>query len=263
MEQFAQNWNGKQTRNSLQMNINDLESLIDSDRFGIKTAKVNNPELLTFTTLELLKQNNFQLVISRIPSENIDLLNFLEDYGFRVKDIQLTYKFDIQKQKINYHYLNPDILVREGNSHDIEQLTQIAVDCFWQYGHYFADKKLSLSDCMEVYKDWTIKALLDKKVADKFFVAEYENSLLGYLFFKLNVSGGTVYSYSGLGAVGSASRGKNVFSTLAIKSLEWAKTEGHLWQEHNVLNINYPVNKVFSKLGFSNYKSETTLHAWL
>lgn len=245
------------------MDINKFESIIDSNRFGYKTAKINNTELLTLSTLELLCKNNFEFVISRVPSENIQLINFLEDNGFRIKDIQLTYKFDLQKQEINYDYLNHDINVREGNSDDLAQLSKIAVDCFWNYGHYFADSRLNKSDCMEVYKDWTIKALLDKKVADKFFVAEYEYNLLGYLFFKLNECEGNIYSYSGLGAVGSASRGKNIFSTLAIKSLEWAKSEGHEWQEHNVLNINYPVNKVFSKLGFSNYKSETTLHAWL
>jgi hypothetical protein len=245
------------------MNINEFESQIDSERFGVKTAKINKPELLTLSTLELLKANNFQLVISRIPSENIDLLNFLEENKFRIKDIQLTYKFDLQKQEINYGYLNNEIIVRQGNSNDIEQLTQIAEDCFWNYGHYFADKNLNQSDCMEVYKDWTVNAMLNTKVADKVLVAEFENKILGYLFFKLKVIEEGTYSYSGLGAVSSNNRGRNVFSTLAIKGLEWAKAEGHLWQEHNVLNINYPVNKVFSKLGFFNYKSETTLHAWL
>jgi len=86
---------------------------------------------------------------------------------------------------------------------------------------------------------------------------------LGYLFLNLKRFENKQYSFGGLGAVSSESRGKNVFSSLVIKSLEWAKTEGHLWQEHNVLINNYPVNKVFSKLGFSNYKSETTLHVWL
>ena len=238
-------------------------SIIDTNRFGVKTAKINNSKILTLDTFELLKKNDFKFIISRVPSENIELINFLEDHGFRIKDVQLTYKFDLGKQEINTDYLNKEINVREGNSNDIEQLKKIAIDCFWEYGHYFADSNLNKMDCMEVYKDWTINALLNKNVADKFFVAEVENRLLGYLFFKLKLAENKYYSYSGLGAVSSESRGKNVFSTLVIKSLDWAKSEGHLWQEHNVLNINYPVNKVFSKLEFSNYKSETTLHAWL
>jgi hypothetical protein len=66
-----------------------------------------------------------------------------------------------------------------------------------------------------------------------------------------------------LGAVASVGRSQNIFSTLAISSLEWAKSEGQIWQEHNVLNINYPVNRVFSKIGMSVYKSELTFHSWL
>ena len=72
------------------MDINKFESIIDSNRFGYKTAKINNTELLTLSTLELLCKNNFEFVISRVPSENIQLINFLEDNGFRIKDIQLT-----------------------------------------------------------------------------------------------------------------------------------------------------------------------------
>ena len=245
------------------MENNGFESKIDSLRFGVKTAKINDPELLTLDTIKFLKKKDFKFVISRVASENIKLINFLEDHGFRIKDIQLTYKFDLMKQEINTHYLNNEITVRDGNPSDIEQLKTIATDCFWEYGHYFADSNLNKLDCMEVYKEWTVNALLDKKVAEKFFVAEFEDKLLGYLFFCLKNTGSKQYSFSGLGAVGSESRGKNVFSTLAIESLNWAKSEGQIWQEHNVLNINYPVNKVFSKLGFSNYKSETTLHAWL
>jgi hypothetical protein len=245
------------------MENNSFESKIDSQRFGIKTAKINNPELLTLDTIKFLKKKDFKFVISRVASENIKLINFLEDNGFRIKDIQLTYKFDLVKQKINTHYLNHEITVRDGNPNDMEQLKTIAVDCFWEYGHYFADSNLNKLDCMEVYKEWTVNALLDKKDLEKFLVAEHENKVLGYLFFKIKNIENKQFSFGGMGAVSAESRGGNVFSTLVIEGLNWAKDSGHLWQEHNVLNINYPVNKVFSKLGFSIYKSETTLHAWL
>ena len=243
--------------------MNDLISKIDSDRFGIKVAKINDPKFITPLTFSQLKNDGVKLVISRVPSEQIALINAMEDLGYRVKDVQLTYKFDLNKNEISYNYENKTLVIREANKNDVEQLKNIAVDCFWEYGHYFADPNLRKSDCMEVYIDWTMNAVLDSNFADKFFVAEFENKILGYLFFKLKGIEKGIYSYSGLGAVSSESRGGNVFSTLVIKSLEWAKSEGHLWQEHNVLNINYPVNKVFSKLGFSNYKSETTLHLWL
>ena len=82
------------------MDINQYESYIDTKRFGFKTAKINNAENLTLDTFNLLKKNDFKFIISRVPSENIELINFLEDNGFRIKDIQLTYKFDLEKQEI-------------------------------------------------------------------------------------------------------------------------------------------------------------------
>lgn len=238
-------------------------SSIDTARFGFKIAKINNPNFLDYKTILSLKQEGVHLIMSRVPSENIQLINQMEDWGYRVKDVQLTYKFDLQSNDIQYQYLNKELIVREGLPKDIDKLRIIAEDCFWNYGHYFADKNLDKSNCMEVYKDWTQRAVLDKTVAGKIFVAEKNDEVIGYLFFRIDELNQKRYAYSGLGAVYSKSRGKNVFSTLCIRALEWGRSQNHDWQEHNVLNINYPVNKVFAKLGFSNYKSETTMHLWL
>ena len=238
-------------------------SPLDTSRFGFKIAKFNESKLLEYETLLKLKRDDVKLVISRVPSDDIALINRMEDWGYRIKDVQLTYKFDLHRNDIQYQYLNEDLIVRDALPKDIDKLRIIAEDCFWNYGHYFADKNLDKNNCMEVYKDWTQRAVMDKAVAEKMFVAEKNDEVIGYLFFRINELNQKRYAYSGLGAVYSQSRGKNVFSTLCIRSLEWGKSQNHDWQEHNVLNINYPVNKVFAKLGFSNYKSETTLHLWL
>lgn len=241
----------------------DHVSPLDTSRFGFKIAKINNLDDLKFETLLKLKHDDAKLVISRVPSENIQLINQMEDWGYRIKDVQLTYKFDLHRNDIQYQYLNEELIVREALPKDIDKLRIIAEDCFLNYGHYFADKNLDKKNCMDVYKDWTQRAVQDPTVADKMFVAVKNEEVIGYLFFKINELNNQTYAYSGLGAVYSKSRGKNVFSTLCIRALEWGRSQNHDWQEHNVLNINYPVNKVFAKLGFSNYKSETTLHLWL
>ena len=243
--------------------IDSFESKQDTARFWIKTAKINNPEYLTKFVLDALRESDFKFVITRIKSENLQLINTLEDLDFRLKDVQLTYKFEINGSPICCDFFNPDIIIREATIDDIAALRIVAEDCFRDYGHYFADEKLDKESCMEVYREWTEKAVLSKDASVKFFLAEQSGIVLGYLFFGIKDLENGRYSYGGLGAVGSKNRSKNVFSTLVIKGLEWAKQENHIWQEHNVLNINYPVNRVFSKLGFYIYKSETTLHAWL
>ena len=58
------------------MENNSFESKIDSLRFGIKTAKINDAELLTLDTIKFLKKKDFKFVISRVASENIILINF-------------------------------------------------------------------------------------------------------------------------------------------------------------------------------------------
>jgi hypothetical protein len=243
--------------------IEFLESTIDTSRFGFKVAKINDKQFLTKEIFQELKKNDFKLIISRIPGEDLQTINFMEANGFHLKDVQLTYKFDLMKNQIDYEYFNEQIVVREATAEDIDSLKEIAAECFWNYGHYFADDKLDKENCIEVYKDWTARAVVDKSVAEKFFLAEFQGQILGYLFFVMKENDKGKFSSSGLGAVASTGRSQNIFSTLAISSLEWAKSEGQIWQEHNVLNINYPVNRVFSKVGMSVYKSELTFHAWL
>jgi hypothetical protein len=238
-------------------------SEVDSLRFGVKVAKINDEKFLSEEVFQLLKEEGVQLIMSRVRSEDIALINYLEDNNFRIKDVQLTYRFDLAKNKINHAYANSALHIREATSADASDLEAIAADCFSNYGHYFADKKLNEQAVAEVYKDWTTRAIHDNDISDKYFVAEHQGKIAGYLSFKERITENGVYSFGGIGAVGKNFQSANVFSSLTIKGLEWGLANNHLWQEHNVLNINYPVNRVFSKLGFYIYKSETTLHAWL
>jgi hypothetical protein len=97
----------------------------------------------------------------------------------------LTYKFDLNKNNIQYRYFNDELNIRDAKASDIERLQIISEDCFWNYGHYFADAKLNRQDCMDVYKDWTKRAVLDKSMSDKFLVALKDGNIIGYLFLKI------------------------------------------------------------------------------
>jgi hypothetical protein len=238
-------------------------SPLDTARFGIPIAKINDETALHEDTLRALRDAGVKMIISRVDSRKIALLNHLEAMGFRIKDVQLTWRFDLNKQEIRYDYLNPEIVVREATEHDIPALQQVAELSFWNYGHYFADDRLDKTACIEVYRDWTARAVRDKQVAEKFFVACLGDTIAGMLFMGLKMEGAETFAFAGMAAVSPDYRENNIVSTLAINSLEWGKLEYHTWQEHNVLHINFPVNRVLSKLDFRTYKSETTLHCWL
>ncbi len=64
--------------------MNDLISKINSDRFGIKVAKVNDPKIISISKLTQIKQEGVKLVISRLSSEKIVLIYQMEEWGYRV-----------------------------------------------------------------------------------------------------------------------------------------------------------------------------------
>ncbi len=239
-------------------------STIDSNRFGFNIAKVNDFEILQRENiLEVFKIEEVKLIISRISTENINEINHLENIGFRIMDVQSTYRFEINKYKINLSFLNPDIIIRDAKDIDIMELTTISKESFEEYGHYFADNRLDKRLCRKIYDDWIHRSIIDNNIADKVLVAEIDGELAGFLSFKLFKKNNFKYAAGGIGAVSSKFRSKNVFSTLTLQGLIWGNSIGLDWEEHNVLNTNYPVNRVFSKLGFTIRNSYLTLHNWL
>lgn len=244
------------------MNIRDYYSSLDTLRFGFKIAKVNkfndDPEYI----LELLKENGFKLLICRINCEEINLINKLEFLGFLIKDIQVSYKYNLNNNNyMNHHrnHHNNNILIRDANKNDVNKLQIIAYESFNNYGHYFADNNLNKDKCSEIYKDWVKRSFSGKKYADKIIVAEIEKEIVGFLTFKIINHN---HAASGLGAVANKYRNKDVFSSITIEGLKWGKKIGLKWVEHNVLITNYAINRTFSKLGFKIYKSFLTFHYW-
>jgi hypothetical protein len=243
--------------------VTNFISPLDSLRFGYTIAKVN--EAAHFKKkdfLPLLKEQGVQLIISRINSERIDDINLLEDIGFRVKDMQVTYSFDFTRQPINPVHTDPAVLLREAGENDIPALSAIAGESFDNYGHYFNNARLDKTRCREIYPDWLRRSILDPQVADKVFMAEYKQQPAGFLSFKVYETGALKYAVGVQGAVAQNFRGKNIFSALTVKGLLWGKETSLIREEHNVHTANYPVNRVFSKLGFSPIRAFTTLHYW-
>lgn len=247
------------------MNINEYYSDLDSNRFGKKVAKINdfgvNPDMV----LEDLLMSDYDLVLSKIPADNIELINLLEDFGFHVKDAQVTYKYDLNRfdEKLLGYIDDSSVLLRDHQKKDIEEIVKITEESYYGYGHYAADIKLDKKKCLEAYKDWAYRSCTEKVVADKMIVAEVDKQIAGYLSFRIFKENDKKYAAGGLGAVSQKFRGKDIFRKITIQGLKWGLEEGFDWEEHNVLINNYPVNRSFSKLGFVVFKSFYTLHCWL
>lgn len=245
------------------LDIRDFLSPLDRARFGFEVAKVDDFSSGIDPLLEQFRANSVKLVISRVPSDDIWLLNELEDRGFRIKDTQLTYRYTLGKGSALAFGESKDFRVRKFEPRDTDALVRVAQESFSGYGHYAADPRLDPVKCAEIYEDWALNTCRDQKVADHIVVAEAAGALIGYLSFKIKSAGDEKYAAGGMGAVSNEHRSLGVFSGIVRAGLKWGEEIGLAWEEHNVIAANLPVNHAFIRCGFRPSHSMVTLHAWL
>jgi len=244
------------------LQFRDYLSILDTERFGFLVAKFDQiPENLPDFIHEL-KINDVELCIARITLTEMRCLHLLEEYGFRIMDIQTTYRYLIGESLPSLVFNNV-WNIRKAEPSDNEELVRLAKMSFSDYGHYAADARLPVDKVGEIYGDWARRSLEDKNVADIIFIAEDKSNVIGFLTFKIWEDKGIKYAAGGLGCVDSHYRGKNVFPLLVLEGLRWGQSKGLAWEEHNVLINNYSVNNSIAKIGFKIYKSFATLHLWL
>jgi RimJ/RimL family protein N-acetyltransferase len=238
-------------------------SKIDSDRFGFPIAKVNDftndPDLI----IETLERHGVKLIITRIESSNFHMINYLETKGFLLKDFQLTYNYNIKREFSANSTNNQEYILKDVDENDIEEIAGIAKKAFCNYGHYFADERLDKNKCMQIYEDWAKRSCTSKEVADKVIIAKNKNRVLGFLSFKIYNDSNGKYAAGGLGAVLPEYQNLGIFKTINIEGINWGNTISLNRIEHKVLAYNYPVIKVYEKLGFNILKSELTFHYWI
>jgi hypothetical protein len=249
---------------------------LDTKRFGFNIARVDQAgDLLTGELIPALKSQNVALIITRTDGEKLDEINALEDMGFRIKDIQSTWRLHPAGQRIDQPSTlhQPSTHIRQATPDDIPSLRRIAATAFDNYGHYFADNRLDKDHCREIYPDWAARTLTDPTVADIVFVATTGNAttgiatagnhIAGFLALKIEKQEQSKYATVAIGAVAAEFRRQNIYSTLVIASLAWCQANNLSWQEHQVLAVNYPVIRVLTKLDFRQVRSFVTLHCWL
>ena len=244
-------------------NIEKNISLLDSERFGFKVAKLDNYDIDPESAVKEFKNLGIKLVISRVAAKDIELVNKLEELGFRIKDSQLKYKYDLTDFMPYENNPAENYCIRDVKEADIPILTGFTEESFAGYGHYFADKRLDAKKCMGIYKDWVLRSCTDKNTADKVYVAEINGEAAGYLTFKIFEKDNLKYAAGGLGAVSKMYRNKSVFQAIILHGLKWGAEINLDWEEHNVLTTNYSVNRSFSKLGFRVVNSYYTFHGWI
>lgn len=242
--------------------MNKYISELDTQRFGFKVAKINEFNDVPISTIQRFKQEGITLVISRVSTSDVNLINQMEEVGFRLKDVQVTYNFNLDNNNIpsirddNYKY-------RRFIQSDTSDIVRIAAESFHNYGHYAKNEKTKIKDTSLIYEDWAKRTCLSKDFADDIIVAEIKGIVAGFLSLKVRVEGLSKYAAGVMGAVGKDYRKEGIFQSINIASLHWAMKESIRRVENNVLVTNFPVNRTYISLGFQIIRSESTFHCWL
>ena len=237
-------------------------SPLDTRRFGFNIARIDDLRVLLAPGFrEDLLARQIRLVTTRTAVENIGSINLLEDIGFRVMDVQTTWQMRLSALP-EPATPDPELVIGQATHNDSPGIRSIAASAFDNYGHYFNDPRLDKSRCREIYPDWAERSLSVPGVADKVFVARSGEKLAGFLSFKIFEEDGVRYAAGVMGAVDAAYRGKNIFSSLVLEGIRWGMENNLSREEHNSLVSNYPVNRVFARLGFRQAGSFVSLHYW-
>lgn len=242
----------------MEQHISELDTL----RFGFRVARINTFDDLPFEIVRRFRENGVKFVISRVLTSDIKLINQMEDAGFRLKDVQVTYNLNLAEKSLP---LNTDDIYqyRGFEPNDITSILRIASESFKNYGHYSNIEKTELVKTKDIYEDWAKRCCVDKSVSDHIIIAEINREIAGFLAFKILTEKQAKYAVGVVGAVDKNHRNGGVFQNINLAGLHWARKEGMKRVEHNVLITNLPVNKTYMSLGFQIIRSEATFHCWL
>ncbi len=233
-------------------------SSIDEARFGIRVARIHEvmPESLD-ETLQFCRDHAVQMLIARVPSQAIRLVQQLEDIGFRLMDTLVYYRRDVMSAAAEPRSVG---LVRPMRKGEEESVRQIATQAFRGYfGHYHADPRLDPAACDAVYISWAERSCLDRSVADEVLVAEQEGQLVGFLTLQRNAPEQAEIVLNG---VLPAAQGRGVYRELVIQAIEQSRA----WHAQELLVstqvTNLAVQKVWVRLGFEPSGFYYTFHKW-
>jgi GNAT superfamily N-acetyltransferase len=244
------------------MKLKDLPislSAIDEERFGIKTAKVENVELHDIPDImRFCEENEVRLLLARCPTNDLPAVQELERKGFLLMDTLIYYSCNLRENPPPAYI--SEIRIRSFIPGEEEIIKAIAAEAFDGYlGHYHADSRLDKTKCNETYADWAYKSCLHKEVADQVFVAELKDKVIGFGTVRGNSSDeGQVILFGIL----KAYQGMGIYRMILMNCMRWCIDRNMEKIITSTQITNLAVQKVWIRLGFEPSRSYYTFHKW-
>lgn len=232
---------------------------IDTERFGIKTARVVGVTTESLSSvLEFCSKSGVQLLISRCSLSDLRTAQTMEKNGFQLMDTLVYYILDLTNQPVPS--CNEVAIFRPIHAGEIDEVKSVAVASFRGYfGHYHADQRLDNKKCDEAYVDWAMKAGASRGSDENFFIAEIDKRIVAFGVFRMNnPDEGELF----LGGIHPDFQGQGIYHSFLCKAMEWCLSRNARRIVISTQINNIAVQKVLTRFGFAIDRGYYTFHKW-
>lgn len=234
-------------------------SPMDLDRFGVVTAKAalaaddQAPAVAAWCQAHAV-----QMLIARVPTSAVALVQQLEQHGAFLTDTLLYYS---RKQLDAQPAALPDgYQWRLATPADADAVATLAALTFAGYaGHYHADARLDQAAADAVYADWAANSCRHTAVADAVLLIEHGAELVAFATLK---DRGNALLEGVLFGVHPQHQGRRLYQALMQQSQHWGHGHGFSAMTVSTQVVNLAVQKVWCRLGFEPSSSYYTFHQW-
>lgn len=234
-------------------------SPLDLERFGVVTAKAALSAADSAAAVAAwCRAQSVQMLIARVPTSAVTLVQQLEQHGAFLTDTLLYYS---RKQLVPQAAVLPDgYRWRLATAADAAEVAALAALTFSGYaGHYHADARLDHAAADAVYADWAANSCRSPAVADAVLLIEHDGRLIAFATLKDRSQGlleGVLFG------VHPEHQGRRLYQALMQQAQHWGDANGYRAMTVSTQVVNLAVQKVWCRLGFEPSSSYYTFHQW-
>lgn len=235
--------------------INNLECR----RFGIVAARLTNPDAALNDIDRAATDAGVDMLTARIEASDLTRAHALEDAGFRLMDTLVYYGRTLDDCP-DKNPIGTNVILSEVEQEDSAEISTLASAAFSDYiGHYHADPHLDSGAADAAYVEWAELCAASNSADAPVLVARSMTGLLGFLALRRNTPDEFEIV---LNAVHPNAQGQGIYAALVARALEQAQEAGARCMIVSTQVNNYAVQRVWSRLGFTHYRSIYTFHKW-
>lgn len=234
-------------------------SPLDHERFGVVTAKAALDATDQASEIaDWCRAQSVQMLIARVPTSAVTLVQQLEQQGAFLTDTLLYYsRKQLSPQAAE---LPEDYRWRLATAADAEVVASLAGLTFTGYaGHYHADARLDQAAADAVYADWAANSCRNPAVADVVLLIEHADQVIAFATLK---NRGEALLEGVLFGVHPEHQGRRLYQALMQQAQHWGVANSYQAMTVSTQVVNLAVQKVWCRLGFEPSSSYYTFHQW-